>query len=72
LLRRRDSSLPEQTPVYRDFRAGDVRHSLADTRKAGQLLGYVPAQRLEAGLELAMEWYCEDGHADARARTIVG
>ena len=61
LLRRREPSLPEQIPAYRDFRAGDVRHSLADTRKAGQLLGYMPVQGVEAGLELAMEWYCKDG-----------
>ena len=27
-------------PVYRDFRAGDVRHSLADIGKANRLLGY--------------------------------
>ena len=26
-------------PVYRDFRAGDVRHSLADISKAATLLG---------------------------------
>ena len=44
-------------PVYRDFRAGDVRHSLADISKAGRLLGYVPTQRIGEGLELAMGWY---------------
>jgi UDP-N-acetylglucosamine/UDP-N-acetylgalactosamine 4-epimerase len=44
-------------PVYRDFRAGDVRHSLADISKATTLLGYVPTQTLPEGLELAMPWY---------------
>ena len=29
-------------PVYRDFRAGDVRHSQADVSKARELLGYEP------------------------------
>jgi hypothetical protein len=29
-------------PVYRDFRAGDVRHSLADISKGKNLLGYAP------------------------------
>lgn len=44
-------------PLYRDFRAGDVRHSLADIGKAGQLLGYAPTQRIGEGLALAMPWY---------------
>jgi UDP-N-acetylglucosamine/UDP-N-acetylgalactosamine 4-epimerase len=56
-LRRRDVSLPEQSPVYGAFREGDVRHSRADIRKARQLLGYAPAHTVEQGLELAMGWY---------------
>jgi nucleoside-diphosphate-sugar epimerase len=41
----------------RDFRAGDVRHSLADISKAHQFFGYQPAMRVGQGLELAMTWY---------------
>ncbi|MDQ3058643.1 MAG: NAD-dependent epimerase/dehydratase family protein [Pseudomonadota bacterium] len=44
-------------PVYRDFRSGDVRHSLADIDKAQSLLGYAPTQRIDEGLALAMPWY---------------
>ena len=44
-------------PVHRDFRAGDVRHSLADIGKAQSLLGYAPTQRIGQGLALAMPWY---------------
>jgi UDP-N-acetylglucosamine/UDP-N-acetylgalactosamine 4-epimerase len=44
-------------PVYRDFRAGDVRHSLADIGKAEQLLGYQPRYSLRAGLDKAAAWY---------------
>ncbi len=44
-------------PVYRDFRAGDVRHSLADIGKAEQLLGYQPRYSLRAGLDQAADWY---------------
>ena len=44
-------------PHYRDFRAGDVRHSLADISKAATRLGYAPTQRIGQGLELAMPWY---------------
>ncbi|EJL4288922.1 Vi polysaccharide biosynthesis UDP-N-acetylglucosaminuronic acid C-4 epimerase TviC, partial [Escherichia coli] len=32
----------EKKPVYKDFRAGDVRHSQANIDKAKRLLGYVP------------------------------
>lgn len=57
-LRRRDLALPEQKPVYLEFRPGDVRHSLADIGKARSLLGYEPGERVRQGLERALEWYC--------------
>jgi UDP-N-acetylglucosamine 4-epimerase len=44
-------------PIYRDFRAGDVRHSLADISKAATLLGYQPTHRTSEGLKAAMDWY---------------
>jgi UDP-N-acetylglucosamine 4-epimerase len=44
-------------PVYRDFRAGDVRHSQADVSKASQLLGYVPTHPIQRGIAQAMPWY---------------
>ena len=47
-------------PIYRDFRAGDVRHSLADVSKARTLLGYEPSHRIRQGLEEAMDWYVND------------
>lgn len=47
----------EQAAVYRDFRAGDVRHSLADIGKAQRLLGYAPAVDIQTGIGLAMPWY---------------
>ncbi len=43
--------------VYRDFRAGDVRHSQADIGKAQRLLGYAPAHDIFAGIDQAMPWY---------------
>jgi UDP-N-acetylglucosamine 4-epimerase len=45
------------SPVYREFRTGDVRHSLADISKAKRLLGYEPSHTVGAGLSEAMEWY---------------
>lgn len=47
----------DMKPKYRDFRAGDVRHSQADIGKAERLLGYVPRVRLAEGIENAMPWY---------------
>ncbi len=47
-------------PSYRDFRAGDVRHSLADISKAKTLLGYEPTHRIGEGLAEAMDWYVRD------------
>ena len=47
-------------PVYRDFRAGDVRHSLADISKARTRLGYEPTHRIGEGLAESMDWYVRD------------
>ena len=52
--------LADAKPVYRDFRAGDVRHSLADIGKARSLLGYEPSHHIGQGLAEAMEWYIGD------------
>ena len=49
--------LQNAKPQYRDFRAGDVRHSLADIGKAQRLLGYAPTHRIAQGLGIAMPWY---------------
>ena len=53
-------TLPDRagvTPEYRDFRPGDVRHSLADISKARDLLGYSPQYSVEDGLDEAAFWY---------------
>jgi UDP-N-acetylglucosamine/UDP-N-acetylgalactosamine 4-epimerase len=44
-------------PVYRDFRAGDVRHSQADISKAKHGLGYSPEFTISQGIEQTMPWY---------------
>lgn len=48
-----------KAPVYRDFRAGDVRHSQADIAKIQMLLGYDPQFNIIQGIEKAMPWYVE-------------
>lgn len=45
---------------HRDFRAGDVRHSLADITKARTLLGYDPRYDIRAGLSIAADWYANN------------
>ena len=45
-------------PVYREFRAGDVRHSQADVGKVQRLLGYAPTHDIFQGIEQAVDWYC--------------
>lgn len=40
---------------YADFRAGDVRHSLADVSRARALLGYAPTTQLSEGLAASMD-----------------
>lgn len=44
-------------PIHRDFRQGDVLHSLADISKAQQLLGYQPTHRIDEGLKETVDWY---------------
>lgn len=47
-------------PLYRDFRAGDVRHSQADISKARQQLGYEPSHNIGQGIAVAMPWYVKN------------
>lgn len=43
--------------VYREFRAGDVRHSQANIDKAKNLLGYKPLFNVGEGMLKAAGWY---------------
>jgi UDP-N-acetylglucosamine 4-epimerase len=56
-LVQRDPSLSDIKPIYADFRAGDIRHSLADIVKVREALGFEPAFALEDGLNAAFDWY---------------
>jgi UDP-N-acetylglucosamine 4-epimerase len=50
----------EKAPSYREFRAGDVRHSQADISKAVRLLGYAPEFKIVQGVGNAMPWYADN------------
>jgi len=49
--------LRDAKPVYREFRTGDVRHSLADVSKAAHLIGYRPTHRINEGIIESIDWY---------------
>ena len=48
------------TADYGPFREGDVRHSLADTRRARERLGYAPAVDVPTGLAATAGWFIPD------------
>ena len=52
-----NSVVYSKEPVYREFRAGDVRHSQASIEKIKNLLGYEPQFVIAQGIDLAMSWY---------------
>jgi UDP-N-acetylglucosamine 4-epimerase len=44
-------------PEHGPFRKGDVRHSLADTGRARELLGYQPEYSVGEGIAETIDWY---------------
>lgn len=46
--------------IYRDFRAGDIRHSNANINQAKELLGYEPTHDIKQGLMESLSWYIND------------
>ena len=59
-LQHLDPQLQVPPPRHADFRAGDIRHSLADVGKARRLLGYAPTHDVRQGLAAAVEWYVQN------------
>lgn len=47
----------DMKPIYRDPRAGDIKHSLADISKAKSKLGYDPQFDLKSGMVESLEYY---------------
>jgi len=56
-LIQRTVGLEKKEPIYRDFRAGDVRHSQANIDKAQTLLDYQPKYMISEGMNETMDWY---------------
>jgi UDP-N-acetylglucosamine/UDP-N-acetylgalactosamine 4-epimerase len=55
----RVEGIDKKYPTFRDFRAGDVRHSQADISKAVNLLGYSPTHQIMEGLDETLDWYVD-------------
>lgn len=47
-------------PAYAPPRPGDIKHSLADVKKAKELIGYEPLVSFEEGIAKAIDWYKEN------------
>lgn len=47
-------------PIFGADRAGDIKHSNADIKKAEERLGYKPKWPFKQGIKAAIEWYKEN------------
>jgi len=59
-IKRELPNLDIKDPIYRDFRAGDIRHSNANINKMKNILGYEPTHTLESGLSESITWYIKN------------
>ncbi|MDE2345028.1 MAG: SDR family oxidoreductase [Gammaproteobacteria bacterium] len=49
--------IKDRVPEFKEFRHGDIRHSLADITKAKRYIGYAPTHTVRDGLKLAASYY---------------
>ena len=50
----------KKEPILRDFREGDVLHSLADISLSRNILGYNPKFNVATGIPLTVKWFLEN------------
>ncbi|MDC3106762.1 SDR family oxidoreductase [SAR86 cluster bacterium] len=48
------------SPVYKDFREGDIKSSIADIKKISSILGYTPTHEIKEGIDLTVDWFVSD------------
>jgi UDP-N-acetylglucosamine 4-epimerase len=58
-LKEHIDTFSKREAIYRDFRAGDIRHSNADITKAKHIVGYAPTHDIYQGMKEAIGWYIE-------------
>jgi nucleoside-diphosphate-sugar epimerase len=56
---------PTVEAEYKETRAGDVKHSLADNTRAKEMLDYKTLVGLEEGLQLTIDWWKQSRYAKA-------
>jgi UDP-N-acetylglucosamine 4-epimerase len=50
-------NLKNKSPIYVNFRSGDIKHSLANINKSKKLLKYKPEYNIINGIDKTIEWY---------------
>jgi UDP-N-acetylglucosamine 4-epimerase len=70
-LLQRTEGLEKKEPIYREFRAGDVRHSQADISKAQVLLNYQPEYKVSEGMDEAIDWYVASMNANIGQQIVL-
>ncbi len=70
VLRTIDPATPESRVEYRDFRPGDIRHSVADISKARKDLGFEPMVSLREGLTSVARGLRTTKQAPERGRRV--
>lgn len=59
-VQKTNSNLKVKNPEYKEFRAGDIRHSLADLSKIKKLLHYKIEFDVKTGLKESVQWYLKN------------
>ena len=62
---------PLDAQLLQRFRVGDIRHCIADTTKARELLGFEAALQLEDGLPAVIDWSRRQKPEDSVERSLV-
>lgn len=57
MLIKKVDGIQRKNPIYKDFRAGDVKHSQASIDKAKRLLEYDPQFKISNGMKKTINWY---------------
>ena len=57
LLKNNPNNILTSKILYKDFRSGDIRHSVANISNIKNKLGYSPTHSIRSGLEETIKWY---------------
>jgi UDP-N-acetylglucosamine 4-epimerase len=57
IFKEKKIDIREKNVKYRDFRKGDIKHSMANIKKAKEKLQYEPIDNVYEGMKKTIEWY---------------